>query len=84
MDTKIKAAGDRHPQAAQTLNLPSYFIAEAMQGKASGARLIRELQDLICDADRLFHKLHALVNSLVASRSFCRDLQNHITKRGLR
>ena len=82
MDTKIKAAGDGHPQAAQTLNLPSDFIAEAMQGQASGGRLIRELGINICEVDKLFHEIQPITRSPVALRVFCRALQKHFEKGG--
>lgn len=78
MTTKTKTAGDWHPEAALTLNLQPYFIAESIQGQASGARLIRELCDEICQAERLFQEVRALAHSPIMLRGFCRQFQKHI------
>ena len=83
MNSKITTAGDCSPQAALTLNPQCNFIAEAIQGQASGAQFIRELDDTICDADRLFHEVYALSNSPAALRGFCRELQKCL-ERGMR
>ena len=81
MNCKTKAAGDCNRRAALTLNLRPDLIADSIKGQASGARLIREIGDAICDADRLFQEVQAIANSPVALRSFCRELQKHFENR---
>ena len=80
MTLKTKTAGDWHPEAAFKLNRQLNFIAEVIEGQASGAQFIRELDETICDPDRLFRKIMALNNSPAALQGFCRELQKFIER----
>ena len=84
MTTKNKAAWDGHPEAALILNLQPDFIAEVIEGQASGARLIRELGVEMCEVDRLLFDVQTLGKSPARLRGFCRELQKHFENGGRR